>query len=102
MEKLQAALARAREKRENDGRPVRRADPLPRTNGRRGPSEKDVADLWDAIPMLEASEENLKKARVFANKATQEAQHGEFFLCMIVYFYIGFSEQAGHSSVNRL
>ena len=75
MEKLQAALARAREKRENDGRPVRRADPLPRTNGRRGPSEKDVADLWDAIPMLEASEENLKKSRVFANKATQEAQH---------------------------
>ncbi len=28
--------------------------------------------------------------------------HGEFFLCMIVCFYIGFSEPAGHSSVNRL
>ncbi len=75
MEKLQAALARAREKRDNDGRPVRRAEPLSRPNSRRAASENDVAARWDALPFIEASEEHLKKSRVFSSTATQDAQH---------------------------
>lgn len=75
MEKLQAALARAREKRENDGRPVRRSEPLSRASSRTAAKESKVAERWDTIEMMQPSEELLKKSRVFANKATEEAQH---------------------------
>ncbi len=75
MEKLQAALARAREKRENDGRPVRRTEPLSRAGSRRAAKEQEIADRWDALPMMTTSEVHLKKSRVFAGHATAEAQH---------------------------
>ena len=75
MEKLQAALARAREKRENDGRPVRRTEPLSRASNRRAAKEQEIADRWDALPMMKTSEVHLKKSRVFAGHATAEAQH---------------------------
>ena len=75
MEKLQAALARAREKRENDGRPVRRTEPVSRAGGRRGAKDRDVSARWDALPMMETSDDHLKKSRVFASHASAEAQH---------------------------
>lgn len=75
MEKLQAALARAREKRENDGRPVRRSEPLTRPGARRPAQDKDVAERWDALPLMELSEKHLKKSRIHAGEATLEAQH---------------------------
>lgn len=75
MEKLQAALARAREKRENDGRPVRRTEPLSRGGNRRAAKDREVADLWDALPMMTTTELHLKKSRVFAGSASAEAQH---------------------------
>ena len=75
MEKLQAALARAREKRENNGRPMRRTDPAGRVNSRRAARENEVSERWNALPFFETSPERLQKSRIYANEATPEAQH---------------------------
>lgn len=75
MEKLQAALARAREKRENNGRPVRRTDPTSRGNARRASRENEIAERWDALPTFEPTVERLQAARIYANEASVEAQH---------------------------
>lgn len=75
MEKLQAALARAREKRENDGRPVRRTEPTPRVGARRASQESAVAARWEALASLEPSAQRLQKSHIYANKASTEAQH---------------------------
>lgn len=76
MEKLQAALARAREKRENDGRPVRRSEPAMRTGSRRGASkESEVAARWEALAPMKPTAKRLEKAQIHANKASNEAQH---------------------------
>ena len=75
MEKLQAALARAREKRENDGRPFRRSDPVARSGSRQAAKDREVAERWDALPMAQVDDAHLKKSRIFAGKATREAQH---------------------------
>ncbi|MEO1536106.1 MAG: CpsD/CapB family tyrosine-protein kinase [Pseudomonadota bacterium] len=75
MEKLQAALARAREKRENDGRPVRRADPVARPGGHRSAKEADVTSRWQALNTFEPSAAHMQKFRIHANKASSEAQH---------------------------
>ncbi|MEM6385429.1 MAG: CpsD/CapB family tyrosine-protein kinase [Pseudomonadota bacterium] len=75
MEKLQAALARAREKRENEGRPVRRNDPSGRLGLRRHAKEVDVTSRWDALNEFEPSTKRMQKSRIYANKASGEAQH---------------------------
>lgn len=73
MEKLQAALARAREKRENDGRPVRRdAPPQPRRGAAR---EQAIDERWNALEVFEPSAKSMKRSRVFASEATLDAQH---------------------------
>lgn len=75
MEKLQAALARAREKRENDGRPVRRADPAMRKGGRHAARENEVNERWNALPKMQPSAKAMSKARIYASKATSDSQH---------------------------
>lgn len=75
MEKLQAALARAREKRENDGRPVRRGDTMLRGGTRRSALEAKVKERWDALPIVDTVPAHLEKSRVYANRATVEGQH---------------------------
>jgi Mrp family chromosome partitioning ATPase len=75
MEKLQAALARAREKRENDGRPVRRNDPASRAGGRKAARENSVNERWKALARMQPSAKTMAKARIYADKATTDAQH---------------------------
>lgn len=75
MEKLQAALARAREKRENDGRPVRRTEPAQRAGRRRAAQEDEVAARWAALESVEPSAKHMQKSHIYANKASPEAQH---------------------------
>lgn len=75
MEKLQAALARAREKRDNDGRPVRRTEPAMRAGGRHAAREKEVSERWNALAKMQPSEKTMSKARIYSNKATTDSQH---------------------------
>ena len=75
MEKLQAALARAREKRDDDGgRPVRN-EILARARSRRAPQEDAIAERWAQIPMFEPSEKRMHQARIYSGEASHEAQH---------------------------
>lgn len=75
MEKLQAALARAREKRENDGRPVRRSEPAMHGTNRRAKKESEVAERWESLPMFNPSSKRLETSRIYAGEASAEAQH---------------------------
>lgn len=75
MEKLQAALARAREKRDNDGRPVRSDYAHPARSKRRAAKKEAVDARWEALSMFEASEKKLHQARIYAGEATADAQH---------------------------
>lgn len=76
MEKLQAALARAREKRDGSetGRPLR-PELTTRTRSRKMAHAEAIANAWDVIPRFEASAERLQHSRIFAVEATHEAQY---------------------------
>ncbi len=75
MEKLQAALARAREKRENDGRPVRRTEPVSRMGSRRAARENEIAERWQSLAVLEPEAARLSKSRIYSGKVSSEGQH---------------------------
>lgn len=75
MEKLQAALTRAREKRDNEGRPIRAAQSTVRASGRRAAREAATTDRWAALPLFEPSMERMQRSRIYANEASVEAQH---------------------------
>ncbi len=75
MEKLQAALARAREKRENDGRPPRQSDFTRKPGARQARKLAAVDERWNALAMLTPSAERMQASRIYANEATVEAQH---------------------------
>ena len=75
MEKLQAALARAREKRDNNGRPIRQSDFARTPNRRQANKAAAVDERWAALSELEASAKRLQASRIFANEATVDAQH---------------------------
>lgn len=74
MEKLQAALARAREKRDNEGRPLRKEGAVARPR-RTAASEQVIADRWEALELFEPSAKRMHKSRVYAGEASIEAQH---------------------------
>lgn len=75
MEKLQAALARAREKRDNEGAPLR-SDSSMRMRPRRAlQQEQAVAERWAALTQFEPSEKRMHAARIFSSEASPEAQH---------------------------
>lgn len=74
MEKLQAALARAREKRDTgEGtRPLRMEDPRSR---RRALRAETLDELWAQIPMFDPSEKRMHEARIYSGEASTEGQH---------------------------
>lgn len=76
MEKLQAALARAREKRDgtDGGRPLR-TDVQPRNRSRRAAQAEATDAAWAAVGQVELSPETLKKSRIFASKVSADGQH---------------------------
>lgn len=75
MEKLQAALARAREKRETDGSPIR-TDVSARLKPRRtSQKEQAVSERWAALPSFEPSESRMHEGRIYSSEASPEAQH---------------------------
>lgn len=74
MEKLQAALAKARAQRE--GEPMSRAmtsNPSEKAKQRRVARSEALDDVWDTIPMFDPAERKLKQARIFAKDPTNEA-----------------------------
>lgn len=75
MEKLQAALARAREKRDNDGRPARKDFARTAGSARRNAKREAVDARWEALPMFETSDKKLHQSRIYAGEATTDAQH---------------------------
>lgn len=75
MEKLQEALARAREKRDNDGRPVVRSQFGHTAATRKSRKTAAVDDRWAALGMLEPSMKRMKAAHIYASEASLEAQH---------------------------
>lgn len=76
MEKLQAALARAREKREDGegGRAVR-PELSARNRSRRMAQTEAVEAAWNAIERFEPSSKRLQDSRIFATEASSEAQY---------------------------
>lgn len=76
MEKLQAALARAREKRDGTegGRPVR-SDIQPRHRSRRAAQAEATDAAWEAVAQFDPSTDTLTKSRIFASKVSSDGQH---------------------------
>ena len=76
MEKLQEALARAREKRENDGLPIRQATSRTPSRNLGGAAKIQAqADLWSAIPLFDPQEKKMHQSRIYSNEASLEAKH---------------------------
>ena len=75
MEKLQAALSRAREKREAEmGQPYR-SGASPRERSRSLIQSEAMSARWSEIPMLEPSGECMHNSRIYASEVSEEAQH---------------------------
>lgn len=75
MEKLQAALARAREKRDNDGVPIR-SDVASRLKPGRAQQRQQATDEnWAQLATFDPNEGRMHDARVFSTEASPEAQH---------------------------
>ncbi|MEQ9039946.1 MAG: CpsD/CapB family tyrosine-protein kinase [Silicimonas sp.] len=76
MEKLQAALARAREQRDGtDGsRPVR-PELTARNRSRRMAQAEAVEAAWAAVPLFDPSMQRLEASRIYAVEATGNAQY---------------------------
>ncbi|MGI9390953.1 MAG: tyrosine-protein kinase family protein [Boseongicola sp.] len=76
MEKLQAALAKARAQR--DGAPLgpmTRSNASSRTKSRQLAENDALTALWCEVPLFEPSTNRLKQARIFASTPTTEATH---------------------------
>ncbi len=76
MEKLQAALERAREKREGfePSRPGR-PELSGRTKTRRLAQAEAVSAAWAAVPMFDVSSNRMQESRIFSAEATNDAQY---------------------------
>ena len=74
MEKLQAALARAREKRDGEGRPIR-TERGTMSQSRRMARAEALANRWDEIPMFTPSEKRMHEARIYSAEANTDAQY---------------------------
>ncbi len=76
MEKLQAALARAREKREGGGTGPKARPEFTSGKGAPKPGASDaVNDRWAAIEKVDPSARRMRQARIFAANATNDAAH---------------------------
>ena len=76
MEKLQAALARARNKRDGS-EPARGSRPelSARVRSRRMAQTEAINAAWDALPRFEPSAKRMHASRIYASEATSDAQH---------------------------
>lgn len=74
MEKLQAALARAREQREG-GTTQRRAKsgPATREKSRQTAQSEALTSVWRSIALVEPSPRRMQQSRIFASSASSEA-----------------------------
>lgn len=75
MEKLQAALSRAREKRETESGQPYRAGQTARARSRKIIQSETMSERWAELPMFEPSAERMHDARIYASEVSPEAQH---------------------------
>ena len=76
MEKLQAALARAREQRDgSEGSRPLRPELTARNKSRRAAQAEAIDAAWNAIPKFEPSPKRLQASRIFAVEASHDAQY---------------------------
>lgn len=76
MEKLQAALAKARAQRDGEPAPrTRRPELAARRKSQMLAAESALNELWMAIPPFEPTERRLKQARIVSSDPTKEATH---------------------------
>lgn len=76
MEKLQAALAKARAQRDGEQPGLAtRSGPEARTKSRQLAENEALTALWTEVPLFEPSTRRLKQARIFASTPTTEATH---------------------------
>lgn len=75
MEKLQAALSRAREKRETETGDTFRPAQTSRARSQSNSQSEAMAARWSKIDMFEPSADRMRKARVYSTEVTSEAQH---------------------------
>lgn len=75
MEKLQAALSRAREKRENETGQTYRPGQSARARSRKIIQSEALQTRWAEIPMFEPSASRMHDARIYASEVSPEAQH---------------------------
>lgn len=75
MEKLQAALSRAREKRETETGQSIRPGQTARARSRKVIQSETLTSRWDEIEMLEPSAKRMHDSRIYSSEVTPEAQH---------------------------
>ena len=76
MEKLQAALSRAKEKRDNEiGQSYRPAAQTARARSRNLIQSETMSARWSEIPKFEPSADRLLGSRIYASEVSPEAQH---------------------------
>lgn len=75
MEKLQAALSRAREKREAETGQTFRPGTTPRARSRNLIQSEAMAARWSEIPMFEPSADRMHDSRIYASEVSADAQH---------------------------
>lgn len=75
MEKLQAALSRAREKRETETGQGVHPGQSARARSRKIIQSEAMAERWSEIPMFEPSETRMHESRIYASEVSSEAQH---------------------------
>ena len=75
MEKLQAALSRAREKRETESGHSYRPGQTARGRSRKVIQSEVMSERWDEFPEFEPSAQRMNDARIYASEVSPEAQH---------------------------
>ena len=84
MEKLQAALSRAREKRESESGQAFRPSMTARERSRNLIQTEAMSARWGEIAMLEPSAKSMRNARIYANEVSEEAQYFDNFAHQVV------------------
>jgi len=75
MEKLQAALSRAREKRETETSQAVRPGQTARARSRQVIQSETMSARWDELEMFEPSAQRMRDGRIYSDEVTPEAQH---------------------------
>lgn len=74
MEKLQAALERAREKR-GDADPAANRPKAGAASARKAGNQETISERWAALTSFDPSSKRLQQSRIFSGEATSDAQH---------------------------